>query len=104
MYPRRILTELKRHLQSLYGERLRGLYLFGSHARGEAREGSDVDVLMVLDDYRSAFEEIERSGQIVSDLSLACDCVLSLLPMRYRDWTEQATPFAFNVRREGVVV
>ncbi len=29
-----ILQELKQRLQQLYGERLKGLYLFGSHARG----------------------------------------------------------------------
>ncbi|MFP4248886.1 MAG: nucleotidyltransferase domain-containing protein, partial [Armatimonadota bacterium] len=45
------LRELKRELEALYGDRLRGVYLFGSHARGEAGPDSDVDVAVVLDDY-----------------------------------------------------
>jgi predicted nucleotidyltransferase len=44
-----VLGELRAALERLYGERLRGLYLFGSYARGDARAGSDVDVLVVLE-------------------------------------------------------
>ena len=42
------LEELKDALQNLYGEQLRGLYLYGSYARGTAHSGSDVDILVVL--------------------------------------------------------
>ena len=42
------LKELKDALQDLYGERLRGLYLCGSYARGTAHWDSDIDVLIVL--------------------------------------------------------
>ncbi|MGI5820208.1 MAG: nucleotidyltransferase family protein [Armatimonadota bacterium] len=35
------LRELKRELEALYGDRLRGLFLFGSHARGDAHPESD---------------------------------------------------------------
>ncbi len=34
-----ILTELRRHLANLYGERLVDVVLFGSQARGDAVEG-----------------------------------------------------------------
>jgi predicted nucleotidyltransferase len=41
------------------GARLKGVYLFGSYARGEAGEESDVDVLIVLDRVESYSQEIE---------------------------------------------
>ncbi len=44
-----LLKEFKLELQSTYGSRLKGLYLYGSYARGEQVEYSDVDVLIVLD-------------------------------------------------------
>lgn len=43
---RKTLKELKRELIELYGERLRGVYLFGSYARGDFDSDSDVDILM----------------------------------------------------------
>lgn len=36
-------------LRALFGDRLRELRLFGSYARGEAHEDSDVDVLVLVD-------------------------------------------------------
>lgn len=36
-------------LRAIFGERLRELRLFGSYARGEAHEDSDVDVLVLVD-------------------------------------------------------
>jgi hypothetical protein len=36
-------------LRSRFGERLQEFTLFGSRARGDAREDSDVDVLVVID-------------------------------------------------------
>ena len=42
------LQELKAALISLYGERPEGVYLYGSYARGDFTEDSDIDVLLVL--------------------------------------------------------
>ena len=36
-------------LRAIFGDRLRELRLFGSYARGEANEDSDVDVLVLVD-------------------------------------------------------
>lgn len=44
-----LLDRLARGLEPIFGERYRGLVLFGSYARGEADKGSDVDLLLLLD-------------------------------------------------------
>lgn len=44
-----LLQRIKERLQALYGSRFRGLVLYGSVARGEARPDSDIDMLCLLD-------------------------------------------------------
>ena len=46
---RTLLKDLKEGLGTIYGERLRGIYLYGSYARGQEDSESDVDVLVILD-------------------------------------------------------
>jgi uncharacterized protein len=57
----KLLKELKQGLIRLYGKRLKGLYLYGSYARGDFEEGSDLDVLVVLDDFQRAPAELDRT-------------------------------------------
>ena len=45
-----VLRDLDGALRDLYVERYRGLVLYGSQARGEADEGSDVDLLLLLEE------------------------------------------------------
>ncbi len=44
------LERLRGALERRFGDRLRQVVLFGSQARGDAQEDSDVDVLVVVDD------------------------------------------------------
>ena len=99
-----ILQQLKQRLQELYGERLKGLYLFGSHARGEASADSDIDVAVILDDFKSVGEEIRRWSKVRTELSLRHECVLALVPIRESDWHLRPSSLLVNLRREGVAV
>ena len=99
---RKILHELKRGLKEIYGDRLRGLYVYGSYARREARPGSDLDVLVVLDEVESTWEEIKRTGQLVSEISLANDVSVSRIFLSESAWLTGDTPFTWNMREEAV--
>jgi predicted nucleotidyltransferase len=46
---RAALDRFRAALERRFGSRLRELVLFGSHARGDAHEESDVDVLVVVE-------------------------------------------------------
>lgn len=99
-----ILAELKRGLQELYGERLQAVVLFGSQARGEATEDSDVDVAVVLDDFENAFTESDRHSDLLYDLGLKYGKLIMSVPIREREWRECDWRLYRNVRREGVPV
>lgn len=99
---RQLLTELKSRLEGLYGTRLRGVYLFGSHARGEADEESDVDVLIVLDRVERYSGEIERTSEAVAEVSLEYGVSVSRVFASEGQWREHRTLFFQNVREEAV--
>ena len=66
--PENLLFELKNGLKRIYEDRLHGVYLFGSYARGDQDPESDLDVLIVLNDFSSYSREVKRTGELVSNL------------------------------------
>ena len=97
-----LVRELRGELEAIYGPRLRGVYLFGSRARGEAGAESDVDVLIVLDRLDRYGVEIERTGEAASRLSIEAGLSISRVFVSERDWRESLSPFFLNVREEAV--
>jgi predicted nucleotidyltransferase len=96
------LAELKQALHITYGDRLQGVYLYGSYARGDFHAGSDVDVLVVLAGQVRPAKEIDRVNEAVSDISLRYDLLIAIYPTSV-DWLlKRQSPFFKNVRREGV--
>ena len=101
---RKLLRELKQGLIRLYGERLKGLYLYGSYARGDFEEGSDLDVLIVLDDFERAPIELELTDDLIGNLSLEYLITVSPIFMRERDWLTADKPLLRNARADAVAI
>jgi predicted nucleotidyltransferase len=99
---RELLDEMEEGLDHLYGERLQGVYLFGSRARGEAQPDSDVDILIVLDEVRHYYGELERTAALVSDLSLHYDVSISRVFLPASEWRQGEGPFLITVREDAV--
>ena len=97
-----LLAEFRSGLTELYGDRLRGVYLFGSYARAEEDAESDLDVLVVLDEFASYADEIDRVSELAARLSLQYELSISKVFVRERDWRDSDAPFIENVRAEAV--
>ncbi len=98
----RLLQAYRSGLATIYGARLAAVYLYGSHARGEAHQHSDVDVLIVLDDVPQYGAEIRRTSELTARLSLEYGVSLSRVFVSARDWAISESPFLANVREEAV--
>jgi predicted nucleotidyltransferase len=99
---RTLLTQLRSRFEALYGPRLVRLMLFGSQARGDAEPGSDIDVLVVLEGPVRPGEEIARTGEIASGISLENNVVISCTFISADRFEREESPLMINVRREGV--
>lgn len=97
-----LLREMRSGIESLYAARLRGIYLFGSYARGEAASDSDIDILIVLDTLEHYAAEVDRVSYLAADLSLKFDASINTVFVQEQDWAVGDTPFLQNVRREAV--
>lgn len=99
-----LLKRLSVDLGLLYGERYRGLVLYGSYARGESDEGSDVDLLLLLEGEINTTQEIERSEEVKWPLSLEAGYTVSLIPVNAASYHNSEQPFLCNARKEGALL
>ncbi len=103
-----ILAALHDRLRALYGERFRGLYVFGSYARPDAGielpESSDLDLALILSDFENLYEERARFGDIVADLSLEHSLVISVVPIAEADFREGRTNFSRVISEYAIPV
>jgi len=96
--------QLRSHFEQIYDSRLVTMVLYGSQARGDAHPDSDIDVLVVLKAPVQAGIEIDRTLQIVADLSLQNDEVISCLFMDEQRFTHYNGPLLRNIRKEGIAL
>jgi len=97
-----IIREFKSELEKLYNGKLKNVILYGSWARDNAREDSDIDFAVVLKGKNSPGKEIDRMIDIVTKMNLKYDVLVSVYPVSESDYLTLKSPLLLNVRREGV--
>jgi len=99
---KKVLEEFKREINKLYGKRLKNIILYGSWARGDATEDSDIDVLVVLEGKVIPGREIDRMIDVITEINLKHGVLISVHPISKEDYLTINSPLLINVRREGL--
>jgi len=82
------------------------LILFGSYARGDYREDSDLDLLVLVDKDKVTRSDQKRIKYPLYDIEFETGTVISPLIFSRKDWVmnHRITPFYENVTREGKIL
>ena len=100
-----IAKAVKEQLQLLYGDRLAKVILYGSYARGDFHEESDIDFLVVLKDEEIAVgKELLFMNNSFFQLILDNGIHISNHPTTLERLKTSQFLFYKNVRREGVEI
>ena len=97
-----IAARTRAELERMYGRRLRGVYLYGSAARGQLDLDSDIDIAVILDKIPSRFDEHERTSQLGSDISLAHNTVVLFFFAEERDFERGRFAIHRAIKSEGI--
>ena len=104
---RDILIDFSEEVRKILGKSLRKIILYGSYARGDYTENSDID-LMILTTLTD--KEIERIEEKINDLAFdflmdyGVDISVVIKNEAQFNYWLGALPFYNNVQREGVVL
>jgi uncharacterized protein len=98
-----ILSDVKKELSQIYNDRIISLILFGSYARGQETDASDIDLLLVLKGKVNKGKEIDFVIDTITDISLKYNTLISIIPVSEEDFISSNSPLILNVRKEGRV-
>ena len=97
----RFASLVRRH----FGDRVRAVTLFGSYARGDANEDSDLDVLIVVDDLSNA--EGREIAHLAGDVLTEFGRLISAFTQSSASWQslrDRERRIARDIEREGVAL
>lgn len=96
-----VLDRFRAGLDTLYGERIARVVLFGSRARGDARPDSDYDVAVFLKALTDRWAEADRLANLATDVMDETGAFIHAMPYPAEAYTAR-TPLMHEVRREGL--
>src|SRR5438445_7420584 len=96
-----ILKQFRAGLDALYGDRIERVVLFGSRARGDAREDSDYDVAVFLKGLTDRWAELDRLADLGTDILDETGEFIHAMPYRAGSY-EERTPLMHEIRTGGI--
>ena len=98
---RYLAEEYSKNLREKLGGRVKQIILFGSHARSDSWEGSDYDMLVVVDKRTPKIRE--KTLDVSEEMMNKHERLFTTLLYDESEWhNAQDFPLAWNIRQEGI--
>ena len=104
---KKILGEFVEELKKLYGADLKKVILYGSYARGDFRDNSDIDIMILLDfDEETLQTHKKKLSNLTYDFGMAHNVEISAQSesyLQYLGW-QKVHPLYKNIESDGVIL
>jgi len=100
-----IMNEIVYDMRKIFDDNLRQVILFGSYARGEQEEYSDMDVMVLVDLSDEELSQYNNAiAEVTTDISIKYGILPSIIDKNYGHFQHWVpfVPFYRNVQTEGV--
>lgn len=101
------ITKIRSISQKIYGNKLDKIILYGSYARGDYTEESDIDIMILLNcDADETRRLRKKTADMASGISLEQEVFLSITIKDKKNFEDniEILPFYQNVVREGIIL
>lgn len=102
-----ILQKIAETYRSVYGSNLVKVLMYGSYARGDFDDYSDVDIAAIVKGERRELQnQLKKVWDISSNLELEYETIVSPTVIPYDEFEQYRNdiPYYMNIDKEGVVV
>ena len=102
-----VVNDFLTKVKSLLEERLKKVILYGSYARGDYNNSSDIDIMLLTDFSDAEIEEYrDKISDIAFDIELNTGYIISPIIRNIEIFNIRTSyiPFYHNVEEEGVVL
>lgn len=97
-----VLVRFRAALAEIYGDRLARAVLYGSRARGDAREDSDYDVAVFLTEMPDRWQELDRLAMLKLKFLDETGAFFDTKPYATSTYHDPRMPLMHEIRREGL--
>jgi predicted nucleotidyltransferase len=100
---RRLLDEFRDTVKRHFGENIREILVFGSKARGDATEDSDLDILVLIED--GDWRLKDEVADVAYELAIGTNVVPSVMVYTIAEWSHLdrvGSPFRDAVMNDAV--
>lgn len=104
---RSIIYQFSRQMKNVFGPHLAKVIVYGSYARGDYEDNSDVDVMILVDLPESEIKKMENDVYDIAfeiEMNTGIDISPILKSEAHYEYWADVLPFYRNVRKEGVVI
>jgi len=100
-----VLNKVTEEMKLIFGDKLKAVLLYGSYARGDFNEESDIDIFVLVDMKKIALSRYRTQvSYFASRLDLEFDIFVSikLQDKQTFDYYLEVLPYYRNVTKEGI--